>query len=187
MKKVLSIIMAILMVLSVASVSVLAASKSSSSSKKSSTKTSSSAKKKTAKKLGDGVYEVPFSMWHAKEDRASMGNFSVEQTSKVTIKNGKITAVIYCKNLAEEFKDMDLSAMLHSNGKKAWMKVEDGKGGWNDVKVIATWPDGSQKEIEVPLPSQKTYYKTKSESGTKEMGEVEARLKFDWANAKKVS
>lgn len=171
MKKVLSVIMAILMVLSVASVSVLAASKSGSS----------------TKKLGDGVYEVPFSMWHATKDQASMGNFSVEQTSKVTIKNGKITAIIYCKNLAEEFKDMDLSAMLHSNGKKAWMKVEDGKGGWNDVKVVKTWPDGSQREIEVPLPSQKKFYKTKSESGTKEMGEVEARLKFDWANAKKVS
>ncbi len=183
MKKVLSVLMAILMVMSFATVSAFAA-KSSSKSTKSSTKTSST---KKVPKLKDGVYNVPFSMWHATKDQASMGNFSVEQTSKVTIKNGKITAIIYCKNLAEEFKDMDLSAMLHSNGKKAWMKVEDGKGGWNDVKVVKTWPDGSQKEFEVPLPSQKTYYKTKSESGTKEMGEVEARLKFDWGNAKKVS
>lgn len=166
MKKVLSVIMAVLMVLTCAAVSVFAASTS---------------------KLKDGTYEVPFSLWHATKDQASMGNFSVEQTAKVTVKNGKLTAVITNKNLAEEFKDMDMSAMLHSNGKKAWMKVEDGKGGWNDVKVLSTYPDGSSKEIEVKLPSQKTYYKVKAESGTKEMGEVEARLKFDFANAKKVS
>lgn len=182
MKKVLSVIMAILMVMSVASLSVFAATKS--STKSSSSKSSSTQK---AKKLGDGTYNVPFSLWHATKDQASMGNFSVEQTAKVTIKNGKITAVITNKNLAEEMKDYDLSAMLHSNGKKAWMKVEDGKGGWNDVKVISKYPDGSTKQIQVPLPSQKTYYKTKSESGTQEMGEVEARLKFDWANAKKVT
>lgn len=157
MKKVISVIMAVLMVMSMAAVSVFAATK-----------------------LADGVYNVPFTLWHATKDQASMGNMSFDSNAKATIKDGKITVEIKYKDTG-----MDLSSFGYDSS-KVYMKVSDGKGGYTDAKIVKD-SKGNPVSATVVLPSQAEYTPVKVSAGIPMMGEQDARLKLDWSKAVKTA
>lgn len=156
MKKVISVILAVLMVMSMAAVSAFA-----------------------AETLPDGVYEVPFKLWHATKDQASMGNNFMDQTAKVTIDNGKITAEI--KPVAGS--GMDLSA-FGFDVNKMYVKADQGNGNYVD-SVINKDSKGNPVSASVPIPSQQEYTPIKLYI-VDAMGEQDGRIRLDWANAKRI-
>lgn len=155
MKKVISVILAVLMVMSMAAVSAFA-----------------------AETLPDGVYEVPFKLWHATKDQASMGNGFLDQTAKVTIDNGKITAEI--KPVANT--GIDLSA-FGFDASKMYVKVDQGNGNYVD-SVINKDSRGNPVSASLPIPAQQEYTPIKLYI-VDAMGEQDARVRLDWANAKR--
>lgn len=158
MKKVISLVLAVLMVMSMAAVSVFAADGN----------------------LSDGVYEVPVSLWHAKKDEASMGNFAVNQTAKVTIDNGKVTVELKpAANIG-----LDLSAFGFDSS-KVYVKASDGKGGYVD-SVVNKDSRGNVVSVSVPLLGQQEYTPIELNAGIPQMGEQDARIKLDWSKAKRI-
>lgn len=158
MKKVISVILAVLMVMSMAAVSAFA-----------------------AETLSDGVYEVPVKLWHATKDQASMGNSMVNQTATVTIQNGKITAEL--KPVVNT--GLDLSA-FGFDPSKVYVKADQGNGSYVDATINKD-AKGSPVSASVPIPAQQEYTPIKLSVGIEQMGEQDARIKLDWANAKKIA
>lgn len=158
MKKVISLILAVLMVMSMSAVAAFAADGT----------------------LDDGVYTVPITLLKASKDETSMGNSSIEQTATVTVNDGKVTAEIKYKDMG-----LDLSAFGYKAEDVAF-KASDGNGGFVDGTINKD-AKGNPVSAKIELPGQAEIVPVKINAGISMMGEQEARLKLDYAKATKLS
>ena len=156
--KVISVIMALAMVLSIMSISAFA---------KAPTK--------------DGKYNVSFHLWNAEKNEASMGDGFFKHTARLNVKNGKTTMTVYANTKA-------INQMFKGKKFVLDMRVSNGKGGWTKATATGKSKNGSTTALSFRLPNKKKYVACQVNPHVPQMGNtyVDARLKIDYGTVKAV-
>jgi hypothetical protein len=127
-----------------------------------------------------GRFEVRVDLWHATQDKPSMGNAALNHTAIVDVKNG-----VYTMSLSTHPMQVGtITACLMS------LQVRQAGGGYKYASVIARDnPDGKPSAFRFKLPSKNTYTPVKVDPRVEVMGDkpVDARLRVSWDTLVKVS
>jgi hypothetical protein len=137
-------------------------------------------------KAVSGRYEVRVDLWHATQDKPSMGNAALNHTAIIDVKNG-----VYTMSLSTHSMQVGaITACLMS------LQVRQSGGGYKYANIIArNNPGGKPSAFRFKLPSKSTYTAVKVDPRVEVMGDkpVDARLRVSWdtlvqvASSKKLS
>ena len=130
--------------------------------------------------LQDGKYEVRVDLWHATQNKASMGNGSLNHTGLIEAKNGKL----YMSVSVHPMQVGTITASL------ATLQIRQANGSYVYADVIANnIAGGKPSAFRFALPSTSTYIPVKVDPQVKVMGDdpVDARLRISWDTLVKVS
>jgi hypothetical protein len=131
-------------------------------------------------KAVSGRYEVRVDLWHATQDKPSMGNAALNHTAIVDVKNG-----VYTMSLSTHPMQVGtITACLMS------LQVKQKSGVYKYASVIARDnPDGKPSAFRFVLPSKSTYTPVKVDPRVEVMGDkpVDARLRVSWDTLVKVA
>lgn len=135
------------------------------------------------KKVEDGLYEVPVYLKHFHKDEKSMGNASLNQTAKATVKDGKATYTIYTKVMEMGNIKGELTNLVVFKDKADGDKIE--------VTTLPSDMEGFDKafSFERALAGEEAINLGISVDIMKQMSGKEYEkvvLKIDWEKAKKV-
>ena len=143
--------------------------------------------------LEDGNYYVNMNLWHEYKDQASMGKIAFEKCPKALAKveNGKVTKVEFSSNTVDFYGIISGLIKLTVDGKDTTV-LEAGNlvtSEGNKFKYIKRG-EFSMPEYAVPTKAgDVTYAKVGVTVPDTPMGEgeINARMKFDWATAEKTT
>jgi hypothetical protein len=132
------------------------------------------------KKAASGRYEARVDLWHATQDKPSMGNAALNHTAIIDVKDG-----VYTMSLSTHPMQVGtITACLMS------LQVRRKGGGYVYADVIAREnPGGKPSAFRFRLPSLDTYTAVKVDPRVEVMGDdpVDARLRVSWDTLVKVS
>lgn len=129
--------------------------------------------------LADGKYTVTVHLWHATQNRESMGNATLNHQALITVKKGVYTMDIS----THPVKIGSVTACLQS----LWIKQS---GGYAAATVKARNNAGGQPSVfSFRLPSKDQYIPAKIDPKVEVMGRdpIDARLRISWDTLKKAS
>lgn len=129
--------------------------------------------------LADGKYTVMVHLWHATQNRESMGNATLNHQALITVKKGVYTMDIS----THPVKIGSVTACLQS----LWIKQS---GGYTAATVKARNNAGGQPSVfSFRLPSKDQYIPAKIDPKVEVMGRdpIDARLRISWDTLKKAS
>lgn len=96
-------------------------------------------------KLADGTYTVAVNLWHATQDKESMGNSALYHTATLTVKDGKYTLRVEGHSMTMSGQTGALDAFrLVTNGSEA-------KGDGSNYTEIEIKQNGDTYYVEIPL------------------------------------
>lgn len=130
-------------------------------------------------KLADGKYTVTVHLWHATQNKESMGNATLNHQALITVKKGVYTMDIS----THPVKIGSVTACLQS----LWIKQS---GGYTAATVKARNNAGGQPSVfSFRLPSKDRYIPVKIDPKVEVMGKdpIDARLRISWDTLKKAS
>ena len=130
-------------------------------------------------KLADGKYTVTVHLWHATQNRESMGNATLNHQALLTVKKGVYTMDIS----THPVKIGSVTACLQA----LWIKQS---GGYTAATVKARNNAGGQPSVfSFRLPSKDQYIPAKIDPRVEVMGKdpIDARLRISWDTLKKAS
>ncbi|MBD8941716.1 MAG: hypothetical protein EGR71_04150 [Clostridiales bacterium] len=130
--------------------------------------------------LADGVYTVSVNLWHATQDKESMGNAALYHTATLTVKDGKYTLRISGHKMTTSGQTGELDALRI---------VADGtepKGDGSNYKELSIKKDGSDCYIDIELENTKDvteyYYAGIKVHTVDENGNVAYPMGQNWVN-----
>lgn len=131
------------------------------------------------KSLQDGLYQVEVGLWHAYEEKESMGNTGLVSTAEIFVENNKIHAYLGMKTLTVGDITTSLTRLFYADEESQSYKSADTY--LFDIEI----PNETTKRPRVfgiPLKEQKEYYNLLVEPKVAVMGTdpIKARLKIDW-------
>jgi heme-binding NEAT domain protein len=130
--------------------------------------------------LKDGKYEARVDLWHATQDKASMGNGSLNHTALIEVSGDKL----YMSVSMHPMQVGTITASLAS------LQIQQAGGGYVYADVIARNIEGGKPSaFRFALPSKDTYIPVKVDPQVSVMGDepVDARLRISWDTLTKVS
>ena len=130
-------------------------------------------------KLADGKYTVTVHLWHATQNRESMGNATLNHQALITVKKDVYTMDI----TTHPVKIGSVTACLQS----LWIKQS---GGYTAAAVKARNNAGGQPSVfSFRLPSKDQYIPAKIDPRVEVMGSdpIDARLRISWDTLKRAS
>jgi heme-binding NEAT domain protein len=128
----------------------------------------------------DGKYEVRVDLWHATQDKASMGNGSLNHTALIEVNGDKLT-------MSVSVHPMQVGTITAS---LASLQIKQANGSYVFAEVIARKIAGNKPSaFRFVLPSKDTYISVKVDPQVPVMGDepVDARLRISWDTLTKVS
>ena len=129
--------------------------------------------------LADGRYTVTVHLWHATQNKESMGNATLNHQALITVKKGVYTMDIS----THPVKIGSVTACLQS----LWIKQS---GGYTAAAVKARNNAGGQPSVfSFRLPSKDKYIPAKIDPRVEVMGKdpIDARLRISWDTLRKAS
>jgi hypothetical protein len=128
----------------------------------------------------DGKYQVQVNLWHATQNKASMGNGSLNHTALIEVIDG----VWYMSVSVHPMQVGTITASLAS------LQIRQANGGYANADIIARNIAGNKPgAFRFALPSRDTYIAVKVDPQVAVMGDepVDARLRIGWDTLTKVS
>lgn len=130
--------------------------------------------------LQDGKYEARADLWHATQDKASMGNGSLNHTALIQASGGKL----YMSVSVHPMQVGTITASLMS------LQIKQANGSYAYANVIANnIAGGKPSAFQFALPSTDTFIPVKVDPQVSVMGDepVDARLRISWDTLVSVS
>jgi hypothetical protein len=137
-------------------------------------------KAENKKKAKNGKYEVRVDLWHATQDKPSMGNAALNHTAIIDMKDGVYTMALS----THQMQVGSIKACLMT------LQVKQKSGKYTYAKIITKDnPGGKPSAFRFRLPSKNTYTAVKVDPRVEVMGDdpVDARLRISWDTLVKVS
>ncbi|MDO4710708.1 MAG: hypothetical protein Q4A75_01930 [Peptostreptococcaceae bacterium] len=137
------------------------------------------------KKIEDGHHQVEVALWHAYEEKGSMGNAGLVPTAEVFVSNGEMYAYLQMKTLTVGDITTSLTRLFYADETSQIYKAADTY--LFDIEI----PNETEKRpriFMIPLDSKKEYYDILVDPKVSVMGTdpIKARLKIDWDSLKKI-
>ncbi|MDO5061630.1 MAG: NEAT domain-containing protein [Peptostreptococcaceae bacterium] len=131
------------------------------------------------KSLQDGLYQVEVGLWHAYEEKESMGNTGLVSTAEIFVENNKMHAYLGMKTLTVGDITTSLTRLFYAD--EASKSYRSADTYLFDIEI----PNETKKRPRVfgiPLEEQKEFYNLLVDPKVAVMGTdpIKARLKIDW-------
>ncbi len=127
----------------------------------------------------DGIYEVEVALWHAYEDKTSMGDQGLEKKADVVVEDGQMKLYLKMKTLTVGDLTTSVTRFFYANEKSKSYKLADTYA--YDIEI----PNETLKRPRVfviPLEEKNELYSVLVDPKVPAMGvdPIKARLKVDW-------
>ena len=138
------------------------------------------------KNLEDGLYKVNISLWHAYEDKASMGNPSIEESANIFVKDGESTVYIGVRPLTFANLTTSVTRFFYADNTE---KVYKPAGTYVFEITIPNEVQKRPKIFSFPLKEKSEFYDVLIDPKVEQMGNepIKARLKLDWTTLEKIN
>ncbi len=129
-------------------------------------------------------YSVPINLWHAVEDRASMGNNAMLDTANIKLENGKMTLYVGSKQMTVSTITASLINLYYDNGKE-YIKAKP----HSFAMKVKGFDELRPEVFTMPLNKKTQFLNVMVDPKVEPMGDdpIKARFKFDFAKIKEIS
>ncbi|RVU54424.1 NEAT domain-containing protein [Anaerosphaera multitolerans] len=134
--------------------------------------------------LEEGFYELPVNLWHAIEDKASMGNKAMKHLANIEVKDKDVTLYIGSDKMTISNLTASLINLYYDDGEKFVKSTP------HSFELEVSKEDEKRPEVfTLPLKYMDEYLRVMVDPKVEPMGDdpIEARLKFEFDKIKKIS
>lgn len=136
--------------------------------------------------IADGRYQTEVGLWHAYEEKESMGNAGLKSSADIVVENGNMIIYLQMQKLSVGEITTSLSRLFYADEENKVYRLADAYS--FDLEI----PGETLKRptvFSMPLSGKKDYYPLLVDPKVAVMGTdpIKARLKVDWGKLKSIS